>query len=139
MVMIKILVPLLLLIVLNCTSHFSIDLTVVFCGRIECDDNGIDSAQIEVTDIKAFGHKSAGDFIGRIYYSDANGDFYLDMPGGVEWDENAFSNKKDYTKYISSATIKVSKESFKDTVVIFQNTDYESSNLNMDIVLKKQQ
>ena len=130
---------LLLLVLLGCTQHIAIDLGVSFCGNIsDKAHSSIDSAKIEVLDIKGIGHKSIEDFIGRIYYSDTNGSFCLNLPSGVEWDEKTFSENKEYTKYISSATVKVSKESFKDTVVTFQNTNYEESRLNMEIILQKQ-
>jgi hypothetical protein len=136
--MIRIILSFLLLALLNCTQHIAIDLGVHFCGKISDKDNSsIDSAKIEVIDIKDVGHESIGDFIGRIYYSDDNGSFRLILPGGVEWDEHTFSGNKKYTKYIVSATIKVSKVSFKDTAVTFHNTNYEESKIDMDIVLEK--
>jgi hypothetical protein len=137
--MIKTISPFILVILLSCTQHIAIDLGVRFCGDISDKDNSsIDSAKIEVLDIKGTGHKSIGDFIGRVYYSDTNGSFCLNLPGGVEWDEKIFSKNKEYTKYISSATIKVSKEPYRDTVVTIQNTNYEESRLDIKIVLQKQ-
>jgi hypothetical protein len=137
--MIRTIFSLLLLVLLSCTHHIALDLGVRFCGDIRDKENaGIDSVKIEVLDIKGKGHESIDDFIGRIYYSDMNGSFCLNLPGGVEWDEKTFSENKEYTKYISSATIKVSKELFKDTVVTFQNTNYEESKLNIEIILQKQ-
>ena len=138
--MIRIILSFLLVLLLNCTQHIAIDLSVRFCGNITAKDNkSIDNARIEVLAIEGAGQKSIEDFIGRIYYSDANGIFCLDLPGGVEWDEKKFSGSKEYTKYISSATIKISKDLFKDTVVTFANTNYEESSLNMEIALQKQQ
>ena len=135
----KLILSFLLLILLNCTHHLAIDLAVSFCGNISDKNNSsIDSVKIDVLDIKGAGHKSIEDFIGRIYYSDANGSFCLNLPGGVEWDEKTFSENKEYTKYISSATVKLSKESFKDTVITFQNTNFEESRLDIEIVLQKQ-
>lgn len=136
--MIKIFIVFLFLFnLLSCTQHIAIDLGVNFSGNvIDQHNNKIDSAKIEVTDIKGAGHGSMNSFIGRMYYSDENGDFRLILPGGVEWDEHSFSNEKTYTKYIKSATIKISKVSFKDTIVTFENTNYENSRIDLSIVLE---
>lgn len=129
---------LLLFNILSCTQHIAIDKGVHFSGNlIDQHNNSIDSAKIEVTDINGPGHGSMSDFIGRIYYSDENGGFLLILPGGVEWDEHSLSNEKTYTKYIKSASIKISKASFKDTFVNIENTNYENSNENMSIVLER--
>lgn len=128
----------LLLILSNCTKHYAIDLAVRFCGTMKDNNNNrIDSAKVDVVAIESAGHESINDFIGKVYYTDATGNFCLNLPGGVEWDEKTFSGSKEYTKYISSATIKVSKELFKDTVVTFNNTDFEESRIVMDIILQK--
>lgn len=122
---------------LSCTHHISIDQGVNFSGNvIDQHNNKIDSAKIEVIDIKGAGHESINSYIGRIYYSDENGNFRLVLPGGVEWDENSISNEKTYTKYIKSATIKISKVSFKDTIATFENTNYEKSSIYLSIVLE---
>ena len=122
---------------LSCTQHISIDLAVLFSGNIiDQHNNSIDSAKIEVSDIKGAGHESINSFIGKIYYSNENGDFRLILPGGVEWDEHSISNKKIYTKYIKSATIKIAKETFKDTIITFENIHYENSSIDLSIVLK---
>jgi hypothetical protein len=60
------------------------------------------------------------------------------LPGGVEWDEDAFFDNKKYTKYVSSVTVKISKAAFRDTIVTSYNSDYEESNIYMEIVLQKQ-
>lgn len=133
----RIILILFLLNMFNCRHHHALDCGVGFCGNVvDQHDNSIDSAKIEVTNIKGVGHSSIDDFIGRIYYSDENGGFCLDLPGGVEWDENSVSGEKTYTKYIESATIKISKVLFEDTVVTFKNKDYENSYINIDIVLE---
>jgi hypothetical protein len=122
---------------LGCTQHHSIDLIVNFSVNVIDNNNkSIDSAKIEVTDIKCAGHGSMNSFIGKIYYSDKNGDFRLILPGGVEWDEHSLSDEKTYTKYIKSATIKISKALFRDTIVTFENTDYEKSRISLSIVLE---
>lgn len=127
----------LLLVLLNCTTKVSIDLAPSFFGKIlDENNNGINSAKAEVINIEAVGHESINDFVERIYYSDENGNYFLTLPGGVEWEEKNISGKKEYTKYIESVTIKVSKISFRDTVVTLDNTNYEKSYVEKDVVLK---
>ncbi len=127
----------LFLVLLNCTTKVSIDLAPSFFGKI-LDENskGIDSAKVEITNIKSVGHGSTNDFLERINYSDENGNYSLVLPGGVEWEEKNTSGKKEYTKYIESVTIKVSKISFKDTVVTLENSNYEDSYVEKNVVLK---
>lgn len=123
---------------INCTSTVSLDLSVLFYGKIIDEKNiGIDSAKIEVLNIEAKGHSSINTFIGRVYYSNKNGEYRLDLPGGVEWEENSISGKKEYIKYIENVTIKISKPTFKDTIVIGTNTDYEKSEIEKNVTLKK--
>ena len=67
---------------LSCTQHIASDLGVNFSGKvIDQHNNNIDSAKIEVTDIKGAGHGSMNNYIGRIYYTDENGDFRLFFRG----------------------------------------------------------
>ncbi|MBN1308981.1 MAG: hypothetical protein JXA18_13745 [Chitinispirillaceae bacterium] len=128
---------LILLLPIHCTEHIASDLHPIFCGRIiDNKNNSIESAKIEVVTIEDVGHESTNSFIGRSYYSDNNGEFCLDLPGGVEWNENDVLGWKKFTKYIKSVTIQVSKASFKDTVVTFQNANYEESRIYIDIVLE---
>jgi hypothetical protein len=127
------------LFLMSCTQHNALDLANHFYGRvIDEDGSGIFSANIEVIAIESAGHESIQDYIGRVYYSDENGEFSLNLPGGVEWETYPFSSKKRYTKYIASATVRVSKETFKDTVVMFENINYEESRIGIDIVLEKE-
>ena len=63
-------------------------------------------------------------------------EIFVFSSGGVEWDEHSISNEKTYTKYIKSATIKISKVLFEDTIVTFENTNYEKSSIDLNIVLK---
>ena len=124
---------------MSCTQHNALDLANHFYGRvIDEDGSGIFSANIEVIDIESVGHESIQEYIGRVCISDENGEFTLNLPGGVEWDESVFSGSKKYTKYIASATARVSKETFKDTVVLFKNANYEESRIGLDIVLEKE-
>jgi len=123
----------------GCTQHVAIDLASHFYGRvIDSGGSGIVDARIEVIDIESAGHESIQDYFGRVCFSETNGEFTLVLPGGVEWDESAFSGNKEYTKYIASATVRVSKPAFDDTVVIFKNANYEESSIGIDIVLEKE-
>jgi len=128
----------LFLVLTSCTTRVSLDLAPLFFGKI-LDENSraVDSAEVEVIDINAVGHDSIHSFIGRVYYSDKDGKYLLNLPGGVEWEENNISGKKEYTKYIESVTIKVSKIPFKDTVVTLYNPNYEESYVERDIFLKR--
>jgi hypothetical protein len=123
---------------LQCAGPTSIaSLSPIFSGKILTEENkGIDSAKVEVIAIDDVGHQSINNYIGKIHYTDENGTYQLDLPCGVEWKSNILTGNKDYTKYVKSATIKVSKASFKDTVVVLQNTNYEKSWLVQDIYLK---
>ena len=124
------------LLLLSCTNNIGIDISPDFSGKIQTFSNkSIDSAKVEIIAIDDIGHASIETFIGKIFFTDTTGYYRLVLPGGVEYEESNINGKKKYTRYIKSATIKVSKEQFRDTIVTLYNTNYEESHVEKNIVL----
>lgn len=124
---------------ISCDNLVSLDNTFSISGFIYNDSNvPVDSAEIEICEIDASENHPSLDKIGTKTYSNVEGYYYTGVVCGTTWEENSLSNKKTYTKYIRSMTIKVSKLGYLDTVITVSTDNLEETNKTLDVVLKFQ-